>query len=147
MIANPDELNEIARKLDEDYRADIFSESMETIAEEVIGEDVCQAREIMREHGGVEDFYEVLFVATHENIVAVLADELGSMPEDRREAICEAVDWQEVVTKAVRTVALTNLYDAIAHTLRPFLYQAEDELYPSRVTLGEFVPEDFFAGE
>ena len=125
------ELDEIAVKLEADYRDQLLASSLAIIAGEIIGQDVSQARQILQK-AGVEDFEEALFVATYEDIVEVIADEIGALPEQHAEAIIAAVDWQELVSDAVMAVQFFSLYDLIADVVRLRLYQVEDELVGGR---------------
>ena len=125
------ELDEIAVKLEADYRDQLLASSLAIIAAEIIGQDVSQARQILQK-AGIEDFEEALFVATYEDIVEVIADEIGALPEQHAAAIIASVDWQTLVSDAVMAVRLFSLYDLVADVIRPYIYQVEDEMVGGR---------------
>lgn len=131
LTPNDVELDDIVVKLEADYRDQLLASSLEVIAGEIIGQDVSKARQIVRK-AGVEDFKEALYVATYEDIVTVIADEIGALPEEHAAAIIAAVDWQELVTDAAMAVQFFSLYDLIADVVRLHLYQVEDELVGGR---------------
>jgi hypothetical protein len=131
LVPNDVELDDIVVRLEADYRDQLLASSLEIIAGEIIGQDVSNARQILQK-AGVEDFEEALFVATYEDIVEVIADEIGALPEQHAEAIIAAVDWQELVSDAVMAVQFFSLYDLIADVVRLHLYQVEDELVGGR---------------
>jgi hypothetical protein len=131
LVPNDVELDDIVVRLEADYRDQLLASSLAIIAGEIIGQDVSQARQILQK-AGVEDFEEALFVATYEDIVEVIADEIGALPEQHAEAIIAAVDWQELVSDAVMAVQFFSLYDLIADVVRLRLYQVEDELVGGR---------------
>jgi hypothetical protein len=131
LVPNDVELDDIVVKLEADYRDQLLASSLANIAAEIIGQDVSQARQILQK-AGVEDFEEVLFVATYEDIVEVIADEIGALPEQHAEAIIATVDWQTLVSDAVMTVQRFSTYDLVADVIRPYLYQVEDELVGGR---------------
>jgi hypothetical protein len=131
LVPNDVELDDIVVKLEADYRDQLLASSLAIIAGEIVGEDISQARQIVREQG-IEGFREVLFFATYEDIIEVIADEIGSLPEEHAAAIIAAVDWQELVSDAVMAVQFFSLYDLIADVVRLHLYQVEDELVGGR---------------
>jgi len=71
-------------------------------------------------------------VATYEDIVEVIADEIGALPEQHAAAIIAAVDWQTLVSDAVTAVRLFSPYDLVADVIRPYIYQVEDEMVGGR---------------
>jgi hypothetical protein len=131
LVPNDVELDDIVVRLEADYRDQLLASSLAIIAGEIIGEDVSKARQILQK-AGVEDFEEVLFVATYEDIVEVIADEIGALPEQHAEVIIAAVDWQTLVSDAVMTVQRFSPYDLVADVVRPYIYQVEDEMVGGR---------------
>jgi len=115
------ELDEIARKLESDYRAQFYGGSLEVIAALVVNEGTSEVRKKLREVG-VENFDEVLFCASYEDIVTVIEDEVASIPEGAQDSI----NWKKLLQAAEDVVRDGNLYDQIAENVRNVLYPADN---------------------
>jgi len=115
------ELDEIARKLESDYRAQFYGGSLEVIAALVVNEGTSEVRKKLREVG-VENFDEVLFCASYEDIVTVIEDEVASIPEGAQDSI----NWKKLLQAAEDAVRDGNLYDQIAENVRNVLYPADN---------------------
>jgi len=115
------ELDEIARKLESDYRAQFYGGSLEVIAALVVNEGTSEVRKKLREVG-VENFDEILFCASYEDIVTVIEDEVASIPEGAQDSI----NWKKLLQAAEDAVRDGNLYDQIAENVRNVLYPADN---------------------
>jgi len=115
------ELDEIARKLERDYRAQFYGGSLEVIAALVVNEGTSEVRKKLREVG-VENFDEILFCASYEDIVTVIEDEVASIPEGAQDSI----NWKKLLQAAEDVVRDGNLYDQIAENVRNVLYPADN---------------------
>ena len=114
------ELDEIVQKLERDYRAQLYVDSLAVIAAVEIDQEASEVRLKLREIG-VDDLDEILFCATFEDIVAVIRDELASLPE----GIQENIDWPKLLRAAEQAARGGNLYDQIAKAVRGVLDASE----------------------
>ena len=114
------ELDEIVQKLERDYRAQLYVDSLAVIAAVEIDQEASEVRLKLREIG-VDNLDETLFCATFEDIVAVISDELASIPEDAKERI----DWEKLLRAAEEAARGGNLYDPIAKVVYSVLYPKE----------------------
>ena len=117
LIPTDTELDEIVRKLERDYRAQLFAGSLSIIAPAVVGSGTSLVRRKLRQIG-VENFEEALFCATYEDIISVLEEEVASSPEYEQEAL----DWAGVLQAAVDAVRSANLYQPISEAVSGILY-------------------------
>ena len=118
------ELDEIVRKLERDYRAQLFAGSLSIIATAVIHPDTSEVRKKLRQIG-VENFEEALFCATYEDIISVLEEEVAAIPESE----WDAIDWQRLLQAAETAVRKANLYQPISEAVSGVLY-GEDLFHP-----------------
>ena len=118
------ELDEIVRKLERDYCAQLYAGSLEIIATAVIDPGTSEVRKKLRQIG-VENFEEALFCATYEDIISVLEEEVASIPEHEQ----EAMDWHRLLQAAVDAVRSANLYQPISEAVSGILY-ADDRFKP-----------------
>ena len=114
------ELDEIVRKLERDYRAQLYVDSLAIIAKAEIDQAASDVRLKLREIG-VEDFEEVLFCATFEDIVAVISNEVASIPKE----MLESIDWGKLLRAAEEAARNGNLYNQIAKVVHSVLYPKE----------------------
>ena len=114
------ELDEIVRKLERDYRAQLYVDSLAIIAKAEIDQAASEVRLKLREIG-VEDFEEVLFCATFEDIVAVISNEVASIPKE----MLESIDWGKLLRAAEEAARNGNLYNQIAKVVHSVLYPKE----------------------
>ena len=114
------ELDEIVQKLERDYRAQLYVDSLAVIAAAEIDQDASEVRLKLREIG-VDDLDEILFCATFEDIVAVISDEIASIPEDMQVNL----DWEKLLRAAEQAARGGNLYDPIAKAVHSVLYPKE----------------------
>ena len=114
------ELDEIVRKLERDYRAQLYVDSLAIIAKAEIDQAASEVRLKLREIG-VEDFEEVLFCATFEDIVAVISNEVASIPKE----MLESIDWEKLLRAAEEAACNGNLYNQIAKVVHSVLYPKE----------------------
>ncbi len=114
------ELDEIVCKLERDYRAQLYVDSLAIIAKAEIDQAASEVRLKLREIG-VEDFEEVLFCATFEDIVAVISNEVASIPKE----MLESIDWGKLLRAAEEAARNGNLYNQIAKVVHSVLYPKE----------------------
>ena len=114
------ELDEIVHKLERDYRAQLYVDSLAVIAAAEIDREASEVRLKLREFG-VDDLDEILFCATFEDIVAVISDELAAIPEDAKVRL----DWEKLLRAAEEAARGGNLYDPIAKVVYSVLYPKE----------------------
>ena len=118
------ELDEIVRKLERDYRAQLYAGSLEIIATAVIDPGTSEVRKKLRQIG-VENFEKALFCANYEDIISVLEEEVAAIPESE----WDAINWQRLLQAAETAVRKANLYQPISEAVSGVLY-GEDLFHP-----------------
>lgn len=116
LIPTDTELDEIVRKLEREYRAQLYAPSLSIIATAVVGSATSTVRQKLRQIG-VENFEEALFCATYENIISVLDDELAYFLE----SVLESIDWEKLLRAAVNAAQRTQLYPSISEAVSGIL--------------------------
>ena len=124
LIPTDTELDEIVRKLERDYCAQLYAGSLEIIAAAVIDPGTSEVRKKLRQIG-VENFEKALFCATYEDILTVLEEEVAAIPESE----WDAIDWQRLLQAAEEAVRNANLYQPISEAVSGVLY-ADDLFHP-----------------